>query len=419
MNYFYAFWAALILGIILTVTGKYRITGKILLNLSLIAAAYFITFLALVIVNMSTNKTIYLIYLTVFALTSVIVISCLIWGVLKKKYVYIPIVCTLVITTISFGGYRIHEIYVEQIPTVGESDDLLLLYAPYIDGSKTAVLNESATLRLESDLPVLDGATALYPVYSAFAKAVYPKEAIDDIAVKNGSDVTVNDNAHLKCSKTSNAYENIVTGEADIIFVAAPSEKQNEYAKEQGVELIYTPIGKEAFVFFVNAKNPVEDISLEQIQQIYSGEITNWNELGVNLGEIRAFQRNEGSGSQSALQRLMQDKTLVSPPTNDLIGAMGAIIEQTADYKNYKNAIGFSFRFYSTEMVKNNQIKLLSISGVYPNTENIENSTYPISSDFYAVTRSDAGENTKLLIEWILSNQGQELIELTGYTPLK
>ena len=69
-------------------------------------------------------------------------------------------------------------------------------------------------------------------------------------------------------------------------------------------------------------------------------------------------------------------------------------------------------------MVKNNQIKLLSVEGIQPDIHNIENGTYPITSEFYAVIRSDADENTKKLLEWIVSKQGQKLIEKTGYTPI-
>ncbi len=70
-------------------------------------------------------------------------------------------------------------------------------------------------------------------------------------------------------------------------------------------------------------------------------------------------------------------------------------------------------------MFRNNRIKLLSVNGVYPNEENIRSGAYPISSDFYAVTRADASENTKRLVEWASSEQGQEIIEKVGYTPIK
>ena len=215
-------------------------------------------------------------------------------------------------------------------------------------------------------------------------------------------------------------YYNIVTGDADIVFVGGPSKAQESFAKENGVELVYTPIGKEAFVFFVNGKNPLDNITVKQIQHIYSGKITKWDEMNVSgLGEIRAFQRDEGSGSQTALVKLMGGKPLIKPIEENVINGMGGIISKAADYKNYKNAIGYSFRYYSQEMVNNNQIKLLNIEEIEPTTENIENGLYPIASEFFAVTRADADENTKKLLDWIVSKQGQELVKKTGYTPVK
>lgn len=94
------------------------------------------------------------------------------------------------------------------------------------------------------------------------------------------------------------------------------------------------------------------------------------------------------------------------------------MVEIVSAYKNHRNAIGFSFRFYSTALMKNFNVKLLSINGIAPTIENIENGTYPLASSFYAVTRSDANENTRALLEWIVSPQGQKLVEKTGYSPI-
>ena len=288
-----------------------------------------------------------------------------------------------------------------------EGADLLYEYSPLNDQAKTAVLDSPCELKINSDFPRLDGATALYPVYSAFANAVYPE-------------YIQRDEQYLTCSTTGNAYNKIVSGKADIIFVAAPSEKQKQYAESHGVELEFTPIGREAFVFFVNSQNPLENITVGQIQDIYSGKITKWSQLGVQkLGKIKAFQRDEGSGSQSALLRLMEGKTLTEPIKDEVSGDMGGIINTVADYKNFKNAIGFSFRFYCTEMVNNNQIKLLGVNGVKPTEENVENGSYPISNSFFAVTRKDKTENTARFLEWMQGEQGRELVEKTGYTPPK
>ena len=193
------------------------------------------------------------------------------------------------------------------------------------------------------------------------------------------------------------------------------------------MELHLTPIGREAFVFFVNSDNPVTGLTVEEIQGIYTGEITNWKELGGKNQKIRPYQRAENSGSQSALLRLMAGLPLLEPEKEDRIGGMGGIITEVASYRNHKNAIGFSFRFYSIEMVENDQIRLLALNGVEPTKETIRSGEYPISSNFYAVTASPIGtpapeetnEDLRKLIDWILSDQGQQLIEQTGYVGVK
>ena len=287
-------------------------------------------------------------------------------------------------------------------------------YLPFREESPVAKLEES-TLRFgeESVLPRMDGATALYPVYAAFAQATYPETLADWERGEVGQLVN--------CTTTSNAYRKLVDGNCDIIFVAGPSKEQEEYAKEQGVELTYTPIGREAFVFFVNPKNPIDGMTLEQIRGVYSGKITRWSDLGVRgLGKILAFQRSEGSGSQTALERFVMGDTPLMPAKKETVmGGMGGIVEQVSSYKNHRNAIGYSFRFYCTGLMRDFDVKLLEIEGVAPTVENIENGTYPLASYFYAVTRSDADENTLRLLDWILSPQGQKLVEKSGYTPLE
>ena len=386
---------------------KTRLIGRILITLYSVFAIPAFSLVAILVVSFGGGiDDKYLYIMAAAGLYLLIFVILLIWGLMRKKasvITFVSLALILVATTVSM---RVYDNYMDSIPVMKESENLLSEYSPVSQDSKVATLDSESTLKLETDLPVLDGATALYPVYSAFAKAVYPQSALEDYGT-------------VDCSTTAGAYERIVSGEVDMIFVASPSEAQKQNALSQGVELEFTPIGSEGFVFFVNSKNPIENITVEQIQDIYSGNITQWSQLGIDgLGKIKAFQRDEGSGSQTKLQKLMEGKDLMIPPTSDVAVGMGEIIKQAADYKNHKNAIGFSFRFYSTEMVKNDQIKLLSINGVYPDIKNIENGTYPLSGNFYAVTRKDKTENTKKLLDWILTEQAQTLIENTGYTPL-
>ena len=114
----------------------------------------------------------------------------------------------------------------------------------------------------------------------------------------------------------------------------------------------------------------------------------------------------------------MEGKNLMIPPKEDVVQSMGGIISETASYRNYKNAIGYSFLFFATEMVKNKQIKLLSIDGVFPDRDTIKSKKYPLGTEFYAITAGSKNPNVEKFIEWILSPQGQYLVEKTGYIPV-
>lgn len=314
-------------------------------------------------------------------------------------------------------GYIAHGIYQDSLPTVDDRSLMLLDYQPFSRDNQLVTLDEPADFQLETPWALrLDGATALYPVYAAFAQAVFPE-----------SDDYVPFRSTVECNGTIDAYQHLINGEVDMIFAAAPSQAQLEAAEHAGMELHMTPIGSEAFVFFVNSKNPVTGLTVEQVRGIYTGAITNWSQVGGRRQSIRPFQRAENSGSQSALQRLMGDLPLIEPEEEDRVAGMGGIIREVASYRNYRNAIGFSFRYYATEMVRNGDIRLLALDGVEPTKETIRDSTYPISSYFYAVTAAPIGkpapeernETMAAFLNWILSPQGQTLVEETGYVGLR
>ena len=204
----------------------------------------------------------------------------------------------------------------------------------------------------------------------------------------------------MEYKNTVRGYKAIVDGETDILFCAAPSEAQKKYAEEQGVELVYVPIGLEAFVFFVNEKNPVDGLTTEQIRKIYAGEYTNWADVGGANRIINPVTRLKGSGSQTAFEAFMGDRKIARKSPLAMIGG----------------SIGFSFRYYMDGIVENDSVKMLSLNGVYPSAENIQNRSYPIVVQFYAIYRADNdNENVRVLIDWLLSDEGQTLIEKSGY----
>ena len=280
------------------------------------------------------------------------------------------------------------------------------LYLPHEEDSDLVRIDSS--LRLTENLPILDGAAALVPVYAAIVDNVYPEGSVTYEGGTFSDENYYGDNfaedSAMQYKNTVRGYQAVVDGTTDILFSAAPSAEQKQYAEEKGVELVYVPVGLEAFVFFVNENNPVSDLTTDQIRGIYSGEYTNWAQLGGPNRVINPVTRLEGSGSQSAMDAFMGDLEIAPKSPFAITGA----------------SIGFSFRYYMNGIVGNEAVKMLSLNGVYPSAENIQNGSYPVIAQFYAIYRADNdNENIPMLIDWILSEEGQQIIEESGYVRIK
>lgn len=374
---------------------------KLLITLAAVAAmlAVFV-FGGIYVLNTGEEKLLVLLGAVIVSMM-ILLIYILERGNAKKTAIWISL-CLLVGI-----GFAAPYYYKESFAKVDDSEVDLFVYEPFKENEKLARLDSKASFAIEGELPILDGATALYPLFAAFAEATYPEGVYEP------------HRGPVATTTTPSAYSRLIKGNADIIFAAEPSIGQLQDAKEAGVELELTPIGREAFVFFVNSRNKISDLSSEDIRGIYSGDIENWKELGGKNDEIRPFQRPEDSGSQTMFIKFMGDTEIEKPETENLESGMGGIIEEVASYRNYKNAIGYTFRFYSTEMVKNDKIKLLSIDGIEPSIENIRSSDYPLASEFYAITAGSKNPNVEPFLEWILSGEGQKLVEDTGFVPVK
>ena len=279
-------------------------------------------------------------------------------------------------------------------------------YRPFAADNVLVKIQPPPSLHFDDDTaPRLDGATAAYPVYAAMAQALYSPEQAEKL---------------VQANKTDGAYKNLIDGKTDIIFVAQASEEHIRAAKQKGVELKFTPIAKEAFVFLVSQSNSVASLTLQQIQGIYSGKFEQWSDVGGTKAPIIAFQRPENSGSQTVMKaKVMQGVPLRQALKEEVVQGMGGLVSTVARYRNSAHAIGYSFRYYTTRMKNQEAVKLLSVNGVSPSTQSIRSSTYPLTVDVYMVTSNQSRPSTQKLMDWILSKQGQQLIEDTGYVPVR
>jgi phosphate transport system substrate-binding protein len=352
-----------------------------------------------------------IIYMHVIALVAIFIFAALIiWTKRFRSFSFKLLGIIFILEIGTLLGLEIYQRYEKSI-TIAVRDLNIDEYLPFMEESKIVRLPKESSFKITKDIPIVDGAKALFPVYFAFVDAVYP----DNIGKLN------EENSPLRYNNTPKGYEYLAQKKIDIFFGVYPNEEQIKYAvDENNTNFVFNEIGRDGFIFFVNKNNPVNSLTPDQIRDIYSGKIKNWKDVGGNDGEIIAYQRNEGSGSQSALRRFMNGIKIIDGPSDRVFDFMNGIISEFSDYKNSKNAIGFSFRYYAQEMVKNYDIKLLSINGIAPTADNIKTAKYPLIDSFYAVTyEGNKNPNVKKFIDWVLSVEGQYIIEKTGYVSLE
>lgn len=262
------------------------------------------------------------------------------------------------------------------------------------------------------DYPIVDASLATQPLTNAFIKNFTGQEV---------------DESTLGYTNTHPAYVRLINDEVDLIVVTEPSQEELDLAKQKGVELEVIPVVKEGFVFYVNSENPIEDLTSDQVQSIYSGEITNWKSVGGADAEIKPYQRPVNSGSQTGMLSLvMKDKPLMEPLKENLLQTMAQIINYVSSYDNGKDSIGYSYYYYATTMFQTidstvaNNIKLLGINGVKPNSQTIKDGTYPYTTAYYIVINKADGEDSpaRKLANEMLSKRGQNVAKEAGYVPV-
>jgi phosphate transport system substrate-binding protein len=260
----------------------------------------------------------------------------------------------------------------------------------------------------EEEMPVIDGSTAAIPLAEALTALILDIPRSEVVIRFNG---------------TAESYRNLMNewSGIDLILSYEPPPAVVEEAAERGFRWELAPIGRDALVFIVNESNPVESITTEQARMIYTGEITNWSELGGSDVEIEPFQRNETSGSQTLFIKLvMGDIPPMEPDVKYLSGGMGPLIEAVASFNNTGAAIGFSVFYYAQNMNPNEGLKFLAIDGVTPTRESVRDGSYPHVNDFFAGIAASAHEdsNERLIFEWLQSEEGQMLVEHEGYVSI-
>lgn len=256
------------------------------------------------------------------------------------------------------------------------------------------------------NFPRLDGSTATIPLGQGLAAALLglPRAECEGYAM---------------FTKTDNAYRALFGGSADLLLVYEGEPELMEQARSSDYEC--TAIGRDALVFLVNVENGVENITTEQLRGIYTGEITNWLQVGGADVEILAYQRPDQSGSQVMMEKLvMQGVDMIPAATHLVVGDMGGLVDVVAAYDNAQSAIGYNVYYYVSQMKRDPRVRILSIDGVAPTAETIGSGQYPFCNEFYAIIQKQPSRETPAarLFDWLTGEHGRRLMEYEGYVPV-
>ena len=258
----------------------------------------------------------------------------------------------------------------------------------------------------DGDFPVMDSSTARKPL----VQNIYRFFCLD----------TGYGGAEPLCSTTHGAWLNIADRKADIALLAAPTEEEKTYLKEQGVEVEMKLYGGDGLVFIGNSACGVTDLTLDEVRAIFRGEITNWSELGGADHAIRVLYRDDQSGSQRLFEKMLFKDGDV--PDYEALGfnrldEMSTLVSACLDDPY---AIGYSIMTYLNDVYSNEALLAFSLNGYSATPENVRTGDYPLGTKGYVVIRSDEPEDSpaRRLYNWFGSPLSDTFLSSCGITPL-
>jgi phosphate transport system substrate-binding protein len=221
----------------------------------------------------------------------------------------------------------------------------------------------------------------------------------------------------VKSSQTHGAFINLIDGNADIILThrtISPDEKA--HADSVGITLIETPIALDAFVFVVNKSNPVKSLTVNQTQKIYTGEITNWSQVGGNNASIKVFTRPRNSGSEEIFRKLVMNGIEPADFPESSIGGMSQVF---GEILGNENSICYTFNNYKNlqARIPDSEVPKIAINGIFPDEQTVKNGTFPFISEVHVAIRSNLDHNTMAykLYEWLQSEDAKSAITECGF----
>lgn len=237
------------------------------------------------------------------------------------------------------------------------------------------------------------GSTSVQPLAEELAQAFMSKNPGVKIFVQGGG--------------SGAGITGAINGTADI------GNSSRELKPEEASTGIYeTVIAKDGIAMIVHPSNPVKNLSVEQLQKIYLGEISNWKEVGGPNLRIALVNREAGSGTRGAFEEIVMGKMADKMSSKTLVQASTGAVQQTVAVT--KEAIGY----ISLGSLDPKAVKALQVNGVAATERNVSNGTYPLWRPFLMLTKAAPNGVTKAFLDWILSKEGQKIVA-QDFIPVK
>lgn len=186
-------------------------------------------------------------------------------------------------------------------------------------------------------------------------------------------------------------------------------DKEIKKAKEKGITPVGTVVAKDGLAIIVNKGVDIEEIDIATIRAIYKGEISNWKELGGPDKEIVIISRDTASGTFETFEKQVMKKEKVI--SESLMLASNKAVLTTVKQTPY--SIGYVGIGYISD-----DVNVLTVEGVVPTNETVNNGTYKISRSLYMYTNGEPKKDIKKFLDFILSPEGQKIVGEVGYVPL-
>lgn len=194
--------------------------------------------------------------------------------------------------------------------------------------------------------------------------------------------------------------------------------KEIDLAKSKGLDIFQTPVALDGIAVVVNSANTVSELSLLQLKGIFTGETTNWSEVGGSDGKIVILSRESNSGTFVFFQEFVLEKQDFSA-SSLLMPSSSSIIQGVADGETAIGYVGLGFATHAGENVKTLMVKI-GDSGVAvrPSVDTVMDGSYPIARNLFFFVDGEPIGAVKTFSDYILSEAGQQVVKEIGYVPI-